>query len=294
MRAVTKLLYPHNRSLNSGLDKAASQLGPKVSEFPRLSIVSRGVVVRYVSRYLFRCSPQQITLGHVITFDRSDEILSPAPCKARANAVHYFISADPKVRSIPTDGGLIGKSQTVLRDTRGTGILLSSPMNDLKVAFRSLKSFNYRVWACGAIVSNVGTWMQRTAQDWLVLTQLTHHNATAVGVVMALQFGPLLLFLPLTGFAADHLDRRKLLIATQAAMGALALALGILTVAGSSSCGTYTCLRFCSGALRRSTHRRARPLSLSWSSKPTYQTPWRSASASPLASPQRWWGCISS
>jgi MFS family permease len=81
-------------------------------------------------------------------------------------------------------------------------------------------------------VSNVGTWMQRTAQDWVVLTQLTHNNATAVGVVMALQFGPHVLFLPLTGFAADHLDRRKLLIATQAAMGALALGLGILTVAG--------------------------------------------------------------
>jgi MFS family permease len=98
--------------------------------------------------------------------------------------------------------------------------------------FRSLNGFNYRVWAGGAIVSNVGTWMQRIAQGWLVLTQLTHNNATAMGVVMALQFGPHLLLLPLTGFAADHLDRRKLLIGTQAAMGALAFALGILTVTG--------------------------------------------------------------
>ncbi|WP_119324572.1 MFS transporter [Capsulimonas corticalis] len=102
----------------------------------------------------------------------------------------------------------------------------------MRGAFRSLTSFNYRMWAGGAIVSNVGTWMQRTAQDWVVLTQLTHHNATAVGVVMALQFGPQVLLLPLTGFAADHLDRRKLLIATQAAMGTLALGLGLLTVAG--------------------------------------------------------------
>ena len=98
--------------------------------------------------------------------------------------------------------------------------------------FRSLRGFNYRVWAGGAIVSNIGTWMQRVAQDWLVLTQLTHHNATAVGLVMALQFGPHLLLLPLTGFAADHLDRRKLLLATQAALGTLALGLGILTVGG--------------------------------------------------------------
>lgn len=99
-------------------------------------------------------------------------------------------------------------------------------------AFRSLNGFNYRVWAGGAFVSNVGTWMQRTAQDWLVLTQLTHNNATAMGVVMALQFAPLVLLLPLTGFAADHFDRRKLLLATQTAMGVLALGLGVLTVTG--------------------------------------------------------------
>ena len=102
----------------------------------------------------------------------------------------------------------------------------------MKGTFRSLNIFNYRMWAAGALVSNVGTWMQRTAQDWIVLTQLTHHNATAVGMVMALQFGPQVLLLPLTGFAADHLDRRKLLFATQASMGTLALGLGILTVAG--------------------------------------------------------------
>ncbi len=98
--------------------------------------------------------------------------------------------------------------------------------------FRSLLAFNYRMWAGGAFVSNVGTWMQRTAQDWIVLTQLTHHNATAVGMVMSLQFGPQVLLLPLTGFAADHLDRRKLLFVTQGSMGALALGLGVLTVAG--------------------------------------------------------------
>ncbi|MDR3614018.1 MAG: MFS transporter [Candidatus Obscuribacterales bacterium] len=98
--------------------------------------------------------------------------------------------------------------------------------------FRSLNGYNYRVWASGAIVSNIGTWMQRTAQDWIVLTQLTHNNATAVGIVMALQFGPQVAFLPVTGWAADHFDKRKLLVATQAAMGALALGLGLLTVSG--------------------------------------------------------------
>jgi MFS family permease len=98
--------------------------------------------------------------------------------------------------------------------------------------FRSLKTFNYRLWFMGALVSNVGTWMQRMAQDWLVLTRLTHHNASAVGVVMALQFGPQLLLLPWTGFAADHFNQRRLLMGTQAALGALALILGALTVTG--------------------------------------------------------------
>jgi MFS family permease len=98
--------------------------------------------------------------------------------------------------------------------------------------FRSLRSFNYRVWAAGALVSNVGTWMQRTAQDWLVLTALTNHSASAVGTVMALQFAPQFLMLPWTGFAADHFNQRKLLVATQATMGGLALVLGGLTVAG--------------------------------------------------------------
>ncbi len=106
-------------------------------------------------------------------------------------------------------------------------------MSDLhKGIFRSLQGFNYRMWAGGAIVSNVGTWMQRTAQDWIVLTQLTHNNGTAVGVVMALQFGPQAVLLPLTGYAADNLDRRKLLLGTQASLGALALVLGILCITG--------------------------------------------------------------
>ncbi len=98
--------------------------------------------------------------------------------------------------------------------------------------FRALRGSNYRTWASGALVSNVGTWMQRTAQDWIVLTQLTQHNATAVGVVMALQYGPQGVLLPWTGFAADHFDRRKLLLVTQAIMGTLALGLGVLTLAG--------------------------------------------------------------
>ena len=100
-------------------------------------------------------------------------------------------------------------------------------------AFRSLRNPNYRLWATGAFISNVGTWMQRTAQDWLVLAELTPQSATAVGIVMALQFGPSLVLLPFTGLAADVFDRRKLLLVTQSAMGVLALGLGLLTVFGA-------------------------------------------------------------
>ena len=55
-----------------------------------------------------------------------------------------------------------------------------------KGAFRSLRRHNYRLWAAGALVSNIGTSVQRIAQDWLVLTVLTHRSAAAVGIVMAL------------------------------------------------------------------------------------------------------------
>jgi MFS family permease len=102
----------------------------------------------------------------------------------------------------------------------------------LRSAFRSLENANYRIWILGALVSNIGSWMQRTAQDWLVLTELTHQNATAVGIVMGLQFGPQILLLPLTGYAADHFNRRKLVFVTQTIMGLLALGLGLLVVTG--------------------------------------------------------------
>jgi len=98
--------------------------------------------------------------------------------------------------------------------------------------FRSLKGHNYKLWAGAALVSNVGTWMQRAAQDWLVLAQLTNNNATALGVVMALQFGPQVFLLPLTGYVADTFDRRKILFITQGGLGLLALVLGSLVVTG--------------------------------------------------------------
>ena len=98
--------------------------------------------------------------------------------------------------------------------------------------FRSLSIVNYRLWFFGAFVSNIGTWMQRTAQDWIVLTELTNHNAVAVGITMAMQFGPQLLLLPISGLIADRFEKRKLLLITQTAMGLLGLWLGLIVLFG--------------------------------------------------------------
>lgn len=104
------------------------------------------------------------------------------------------------------------------------------PFNN--AVFRSLRNFNYRLWAAGAFVSNIGTWMQRTAQDWLVFVILTPHNGSVLGTVMALQFAPHFIFLPWTGIAADRFNQRKLLMFTQGAMGGLGIMLGLMTVGG--------------------------------------------------------------
>ncbi|WP_213816453.1 MFS transporter [Glaciihabitans sp. dw_435] len=100
--------------------------------------------------------------------------------------------------------------------------------------FRSLSVRNYRLWFFGALVSNSGTWMQRTAQDWIVLTDLTDHDAVAVGITMALQLGPQLVLAPMAGLLADRVNRRHLLMFTQAAMGVLGLGLGLLVLLGTA------------------------------------------------------------
>lgn len=100
-------------------------------------------------------------------------------------------------------------------------------------AFRALRNYNFRVWSIGTLMSNLGTWMQRMAQDWLVLTELTDHDASAVGVVVACQFAPQVVLLPWTGAAADHSDRRRLLFITQAVMGLCAMSLAVLIIGGT-------------------------------------------------------------
>ncbi|MET4583252.1 MFS family permease [Conyzicola nivalis] len=102
----------------------------------------------------------------------------------------------------------------------------------MSAMFRSLSGVNYRLWFAGALVSNVGTWMQRTAQDWIVLTMLTDNDAVAVGITMALQLGPQLLLVPWSGLIADRFDRRRLLMLTQSLMAMLGVALGTMVLFG--------------------------------------------------------------
>lgn len=97
--------------------------------------------------------------------------------------------------------------------------------------FRSLHNANYRRYAAGAVVSNTGTWMQRVAQDWLVL-QLAVNGGTAVGITTGLQFLPALLLSPLAGVVADRVSKRKLLQVTQVMMAVPAFVLGVLAVTG--------------------------------------------------------------
>ena len=99
--------------------------------------------------------------------------------------------------------------------------------------FRSLQHHNYRLYWTGALVSNVGTWMSRVAQDWLVLTVLTDHSSVALGVVTALQFLPMLVLAPYGGVLADRYDKRKVLMVTQVSMAAVSLLMGVLTASGS-------------------------------------------------------------
>ncbi|MGW0550974.1 MFS transporter [Streptomyces altiplanensis] len=103
--------------------------------------------------------------------------------------------------------------------------------NTLAGMFQSLTVRNFRLFAAGQLVSVGGTWMMIVAQDWLVLS-LTDDSASALGVITALQFAPLLLFTLHAGGLADRHDKRRLLMGANLASGVLAALLGVLVLAG--------------------------------------------------------------
>ncbi|MDR1633927.1 MAG: MFS transporter [Bifidobacteriaceae bacterium] len=98
--------------------------------------------------------------------------------------------------------------------------------------FASFAVRNYRLWFFGALFGNTGTWMQRVAQDWIVLTVFSDDNGLAVGIVTALQFGPTLVISPIGGLLADRWNRRRVYMVTQAVQAVLSFILGGLLLAG--------------------------------------------------------------
>jgi MFS family permease len=97
--------------------------------------------------------------------------------------------------------------------------------------FAALVEPNYRTYLAGSFVSNIGTWMQRVAQDWLVL-ELSGGSAVAVGITTGLQFLPMLLLSPYGGLIADRFNKRRILKVTQSWLAICAAALGLLAVTG--------------------------------------------------------------
>jgi len=115
-------------------------------------------------------------------------------------------------------------------------------------ALRALRIRNFRLFASGQVVSQTGTWMQRTAQDWLVLS-LSGDSGLALGIVTGLQFLPMFLFGLYGGVVADRYSKRQILMATQIGQGLLALILGVLDVAGAVSLWQVYVLAFGLGAV---------------------------------------------
>ncbi len=112
--------------------------------------------------------------------------------------------------------------------------------------FRSLTHRDYRLYASGAFVSNIGTWMQRVAQDWLIL-EVTAGSATALGITTGLQFLPILLFSAYAGAIADRVPKRTLLMISQVGLAVPATVLGVLAVTGAAQAWHVYLLAFLFG-----------------------------------------------
>lgn len=115
--------------------------------------------------------------------------------------------------------------------------------------FASFSIRNYRLFFAGALVSNIGTWIQRIAQDWLVLTDLTDGSSTALGIVTALQFLAIPILAPYAGGIIDHLSKRKVLIVTQLLLALNALALWLVVITDTVELWHVYVLAFTQGVI---------------------------------------------
>lgn len=121
--------------------------------------------------------------------------------------------------------------ESSLSQTKTTGWARTRLSRAGRTTFAALAVPNYRRYIAGQSISLIGTWMQMAAQSWLVLT-LTG-SSTTLGVIVALQTLPVLLLGPYGGVVADRVDKRRVMVALQIAMGVQALILGLLTISGA-------------------------------------------------------------
>ncbi|SFQ31747.1 Predicted arabinose efflux permease, MFS family [Actinomadura madurae] len=163
--------------------------------------------------------------------DTASEDPAPADTAPADTAPADTAVADTAVEDPAQEGAVVGDAAKVAKDV---------PLDDAGEQpeprlgmFRSLRNHNFRLYAAGQVVSNTGTWMQRVAQDWLVL-ELAHGSGTALGITTGLQFLPMLLFGLWGGVIADRYPKRRVLMMTQVSMGVLALILGVLVVTGAA------------------------------------------------------------
>ena len=115
--------------------------------------------------------------------------------------------------------------------------------------FASFAVANYRLFFIGALVSNLGTWIQRIGQDWLVLTELTDGSSTALGIVTALQFLAVPFLAPYAGAVVDRFSKRTVLLITQLALGLTSLALWALIATGAVALWHVYVIAFLTGVI---------------------------------------------
>lgn len=113
--------------------------------------------------------------------------------------------------------------------------------------FPAISSRNYRWYLTGQLVTASGTWMQRIAQDWLVL-DITGGNATALGLATALQFIPFVLITPFAGVLADRFSRRRIMQVTATVGAITATTLAAIVISGHATVGWVYALAFVLGA----------------------------------------------
>lgn len=169
--------------------------------------------------------------------DRPTEIVTASPVIAPSAGAAAAVASDGSALQIDQSAGQGSERGTradgppAAKDRKDSGSTNSGDRPAAEPAtggtFRSLRIRNYRLYFTGNVICQTGTWMNRVAQDWLVL-QLTNDDPVALGIATALQFGPTLLLSAWAGTIADRVDKRVLLRWIQVVLGAAGVTLGIL------------------------------------------------------------------